>query len=102
MKKVKLALKNFVDTLLMSIPAIVIAFFIVSLVSCEVSVKENRRVVYRGPIALVKSIELVYPNKKMYTLQFGNGVKGELATVLFPDTVSFNVGDSLEFVKYKK
>lgn len=99
MKKVKLALKNFVGSLLMSIPAIVIAFFIISLVSCEVS---DRRVVYRGPIALVRSIELVYPNKKMCKLQFGNGAKGELATVLFPDTVSFNVGDSLEFVKYKK
>lgn len=102
MKKVKLALKNFVESLLMSIPAIVIAFFIISLVSCEVSVEENRRVVYRGSIALVKSIELVYPNKKMCKLQFGNGPKSELATVLLPDTVSFNVGDSLEFVKYKK
>lgn len=102
MKKIKLALKNFVESLLMSIPGIVIAFFfILSLVSCEVSV-EDRRVVYRGPIALVKSIELVYPNKKMCKLQFGNGPKSELATVLLPDTVSFNVGDSLEFVKYKK
>ena len=100
MKKVKLALKNFVETLLMSVPAIVIAFFIISLVSCKVSVKENK--VYRGPIALVKSIELAYPNKKMCKLQFGNGPKRELATVLFPDTVSFNVEDSLEFVKYKK
>ena len=101
MKKVKLALKNFVESL-MSIPAIVIAFFIISLVSCEVSVEKNRRVLYRGPIALVKSIELAYPNKKMCKLQFGEGAKSELAIVLFPDTVSFNVGDSLEFVKYKK
>lgn len=100
MKKVKLILKNFAESLLMSIPAIVIAFFIISLVSCEVSVEENK--VYRGPIALVKSIELVYPNKKMCKLQFGNGAKKEFFTVLLPDTVSFNVGDSLEFVKYKK
>lgn len=100
MKRVKLILKNFVETLLMSVPAIIVVFFIMSLVSCEVSIEENK--VYRGPIALVKSIELVYPNKKMCKLQFGNGAKKEFFTVLLPDTVSFNVGDSLEFVKYKK
>lgn len=100
MKRVKSILKNFVETLLMSVPGIVVVFFIMSLVSCEVSVEENK--VYRGPIALVKSIELVYPNKKMCKLQFGNGAKKEFFTVLLPDTVSFNVGDSLEFVKYKK
>lgn len=100
MKRVKLILKNFVETLLMSVPAIIVVFFIMSLVSCEVSIEENK--VYRGPIALVKSIELVYPNKKMCKLQFGNGAKKEFFTVLLPDTVSFNVGDSLEFVKFKK
>ena len=100
MKRVKSILKNFVETLLMSVPGIVVIFFIMSLVSCEVSIEENK--VYRGPIALVKSIELVYPNKKMCKLQFGDGAKREFFTVLLPDTVSFNVGDSLEFVKYKK
>lgn len=100
MKRVKSILKNFVETLLMSVPGIVVVFFIMSLVSCEVSIEENK--VYRGPIALVKSIELVYPNKKMCKLQFGDGAKREFFTVLLPDTVSFNVGDSLEFVKYKK
>lgn len=100
MKRVKLILKNFAESLLMSIPAIIVVFFIMSLVSCEVSIEENK--VYRGPIALVKSIELVYPNKKMCKLQFGNGAKKEFFTVLLPDTVSFNVGDSLEFVKFKK
>lgn len=100
MKRVKSILKNFVETLLMSVPAIVVGFFIMSLVSCEVSIEENK--VYRGPIALVKSIELVYPNKKMCKLQFGDGAKREFFTVLLPDTISFNVGDSLEFVKYKK
>lgn len=100
MKRVKLLLKNFVETLLMSVPGIVVVFFIMTLVSCEVSIEENK--VYRGPIALVKSIELVYPNKKMCKLQFGDGAKREFFTVLLPDTVSFNVGDSLEFVKYKK
>ena len=100
MKRVKLILKNFAESLLMSVPGIVVVFFIMSLVSCEVSIEENK--VYRGPIALVKSIELVYPNKKMCKLQFGNGAKKEFFTGLLPDTVSFNVGDSLEFVKYKK
>lgn len=100
MKKVKLIIKNFVDTLLTSVPEIVVAFFIVfSLVSCEVI--ENNKV-YRSPIALVKSIELVYPNKKLCKLQFGEGVKREFVTVLLPDTTSFTVGDSLEFVKFKK
>ena len=77
-----------------------ILFFIISLVSCDIVIEENK--VYRGPIALVKSIELVYPNKKMCKLQFGEGAKREFVSVLLPDTVSFNVGDSLEFVKYKK
>lgn len=100
MKRVKLILKNFVETLLMSVPAIIVVFFIMSLVSCEVSIEERK--VYRGPIVLVKSIELVYPNKKMCKLQFDNRSNREFFIVLFPDTVSFNVGDSLEFVKYKK
>lgn len=100
MKRVKSILKNFVETLIMSVPGIVVVFFIMSLVSCEVSIEENK--VYRGPIALVKSIELVYPNRKMCKFQFGDGAKREFFTVLLPDTVSFNVGDSLEFVKFKK
>ena len=100
MKRVKLILKNFVESLLMSVPGIVVAFFIMSLVSCEVSIEENK--VYRGPIALVKSIELVYPNKKMCKLQFVEGMKREFVTIMLPDTTSFTVGDSLEFVKYKK
>ena len=97
MKRVKSSLKNFVETLLMPVPGIVVAFFITSIVSCDIAVEENK-----GPIALVKSIELVYPNKKICKLQFGKGVKREFVTIMLPDTVSFNVGDSLEFVKYKK
>ena len=77
-----------------------IMFFIISLVSCEIIVEDNRT--YRGPIALVKSIELVHPNKKLCTLQFGEGVTREFVTIILPDTTSFTVGDSLEFVKYKK
>lgn len=100
MKRVKLILKNFIETLLMSVPGIVVVFFIMSLVSCEVSIEENK--VYRGPLALVKSIELIYPNRKLCKLQFSDGAKKEFFTILLPDTVSFNVGDSLEFVKYKK
>lgn len=73
-----------------------IMFFIISLVSCEDSK------VYRNPIALVKSIELVHPNKKLCTLQFGEGIKREFVTIMLPDTISFTVGDSLEFVKFKK
>lgn len=77
-----------------------IMFFIISLVSCDIVIEENK--VYRGPIALVKSIELVHPNKKLCTLQFGEGIKREFVTIMLPDTISFTVGDSLEFVKYKK
>ena len=80
--------------------AFAIMFFIISLVSCDIVIEETK--VYRNPIALVKSIELVYHNKKMCKLQFCEGVKREFVSVLLPDTVSFNVGDSLEFVKYKK
>ena len=100
MKRVKLILKNFVETFLMSVPGIVVACFITTLVSCDISIEESK--VCRGPIALVRSIELVYPNKKLCKLQFGEGSKSEFFIVLLPDTVSFNVGDSLEFVKYKK